>query len=195
MQKICELKNGVQSGFSLMESLVSLLILSLAVLGAAGMQIAALRTSQQSSFQTIALQLAAEAADKMRGVDGAWASDADNPFLQVDFDANSEPILAKPCYGTKADCDAASMAASEIYEIERKVKDYLPKGRIKICPDISPWDMSKNTFQWECSSTAQNSTIAIKIGWLGKSDETGTATTAHEEVLPKAVFLFQSSRG
>src|SRR5690606_15894095 len=58
-------ENG-ENGFSLIEVLVAVFVLAVGVIGAAGMQLAALRTTQQSSFQTRALHLAAEMADYMR---------------------------------------------------------------------------------------------------------------------------------
>jgi len=54
------------NGFSLIEVLIAVFVLALGVIGVAGMQLTAMRTSQQSAFQTTAVELPAEMADKMR---------------------------------------------------------------------------------------------------------------------------------
>ena len=51
---------STEHGFSLIEVLISVFVLAVGVIGAAGMQLTALRTTQQSVFQTKALHLATE---------------------------------------------------------------------------------------------------------------------------------------
>src|SRR2546427_10175686 len=70
-----------QTGFTLIEVLISVLVLALGVIGAAGMQLVAMRTGQQSGAQSLAVQPATEMADKMRAngkqMDQAAASNTD----------------------------------------------------------------------------------------------------------------------
>ena len=90
------------SGFSLVEVLVSLCILSLGVIGAMSLQLSAMRTTQQSGFHNIALLLAADIADQVRysAIAGASMGAGENPLLTLDF-KNSEQVLALPalCWG------------------------------------------------------------------------------------------------
>src|SRR3954468_11288154 len=92
------------AGFSLIEVLVSVLVLAIGVIGAAGMQLTALRTSQQSAFQTAALELAADMADKMRANDSQMRR-TDNYYLSVDFRSGENGAPAAPsamCYSAGA---------------------------------------------------------------------------------------------
>ncbi|MFD2273251.1 type IV pilus modification protein PilV [Undibacterium arcticum] len=57
-------QNRQQGGFTLIEVLISVFVLALGVIGAAGMQLVAMRTGQQSGAQSLAVQLATEMADK-----------------------------------------------------------------------------------------------------------------------------------
>ena len=52
-------RNG-RGGFALGEVLIAILVLGLGVIRAAALQLTAMRTTQQSAFQTAALQLAVE---------------------------------------------------------------------------------------------------------------------------------------
>lgn len=55
-----------QSGFSLLEVLIALLILSIGLLGLAALQTTGLRSNQMASMRTTATQLAYDISDRMR---------------------------------------------------------------------------------------------------------------------------------
>lgn len=55
-----------QSGFSLLEVLIALLILSIGLLGLAALQTAGLRSNQMASMRTLTTQLAYDMSDRMR---------------------------------------------------------------------------------------------------------------------------------
>src|SRR5690242_4814137 len=102
----------MQTGFALTEVLVAVLVLALGVIGAAGMQLSALRAHQQSGMQTAAIELATEMADKMRASKTLLAhSDDGNPYLKVDYQAGlGAPIVpSKFCYGA-SDCSSDDLA-------------------------------------------------------------------------------------
>lgn len=163
-----------ETGFTLIEVMISVFILALGVIGAAGLQLTALRTSQQSAFQTIALELAAEMADKMRANDPQMRA-ADNPYAKLNYssDADAEPTPPSTfCYGANANCSSAALAEFDIYEWERRIKAGLPGGRVTICRDASPWDARTGSFTWSCQGAASNSAaLVIKIGWRGKNPD------------------------
>lgn len=56
-----------QGGFSLVEVLVTIVVLSIGMLGSAGMQTAALQANTQTRHQVVAAALASELAEAMRG--------------------------------------------------------------------------------------------------------------------------------
>src|SRR3569833_120337 len=155
-----------ERGFSLVEVLVSILVLALGVIGAAGMQLTALRTTHQSELQSVALQLAAEMADKMRANDSQMKqSDGDNLFLAVDYRSATDKISALPsksCYAN--DCDAQKLAKFDIHDWERRIRDELPDGRVRICRDTTPWDPLAHAFKWPCDS-GSGAALVIKGGW------------------------------
>lgn len=175
------------NGFSLVEVLVSILILAIGVIGAAGMQLAATRTTQQSALQTVALQLASEMSDKIRANGAAIRGRLENPFLSVDYNSatQGEPVApAKLCFGI--DCSDRDLAAFDVYEWERRVKSELPGGRVRICRDISPWDRGTRSLTWDCSPGDANGTapLVIKLGWQGKNPDGSLVRSGGAEFPP-----------
>ena len=179
-----------RNGFSLIEVLVSVLVLALGVIGAAGMQLTAMRTTQQSEFQTLALQLAAEMADKMRANDSQMKTGGANPFLSVNYQSaiEGEPTApGKLCYASA--CNGEELAEFDIYEWKKRVKAALPGGRVLVCRDSAPWDSAKNALTWNCSAGAgDNASLMIKIGWQGKNPD-GSLIRDAVNVFPPSVAL------
>lgn len=160
-----------QGGFTLIEVLLSILVLAIGVIGSAGMQLTALRTSQQSAFQTAAVALASEIAEKMRANDQLLKrSDSTNPFLQIDYQAAKDALAAPPvdCYAVS--CSADALAEFEIHEWKARLKTALPGARARVCRDSRPWDSAAGAFAWSCTASAgaQGAALVVKIGWQGK---------------------------
>jgi type IV pilus assembly protein PilV len=179
-------------GFSLIEILIAVFVLALGVIGAAGMQLMSLRTTQQSAFQTAALQLASEMADKMRAnASQMKLSDAQNPFLAVNYKSVTDPVPEPPskqCY--TAQCSSDELAGFDIYELQQKVKDMLPAGRVVICRDAHPWDESAKALAWDCDDTGDAS-VVIKLGWQEKAPNGALLKDANQQILPGVALTVQ----
>ena len=164
---------GAYHGFTLIEVLISILVLAIGMFGAAALQLTAIRTTQQSSMHTAALSLASDIADNMRMNDVVMnLDDASNPFLKVaGFDATSplsEP--AKFCNLSSAVCSADELANFDIYEWQWRMQKLLPTGRAVICRDSNPWDTKANRYKWACGATGTGTApITVKIVWQGKN--------------------------
>lgn len=181
------------SGFSLIEVLVSILVLAGGVIGAAGMQLTALRTSQQSAIHSTALRLAADMADRMRANDGRMRqADSENPFLDVDFDATEDELAtpARLCYASA--CNDVELAAFEIHEWQRQIAAALPGGRAVICRDSSPWSDSAGSFDWACDSSAGSSgSLVIKLGWQGKNPDGSLIRDENNQFAPSVALVVE----
>jgi type IV pilus assembly protein PilV len=170
------MKTAPANGFSLIEVLIAVFVLALGVIGAAGMQLAALQTTQQAGFQTSAMHLAAEMADSMRAnMRQMRLDDKDNPYLRVDHDAASTASQQNNCYGADGYCDTQQLAEFEIAEWLQRLDAALPGGRVRICRDAVLWHAENSNFSWTCTdSTSVLAPIVIKIGWREKSSEAKT---------------------
>jgi type IV pilus assembly protein PilV len=172
----------LQKGFTLAEVLASVFLLALGIIGAAGMQLQALRTAQQSGFRTAALLLATEMADVMRMT--LSTSDSQTllkPYLEVDFRSSVHSASPAPnCYFLS--CTAEQFVKFNVEEWKQRIENTLPEGRAKICLDAQASSDDTGQPDWTCSVPASGAVqkagpIVIKIGWREK---THTAT-AHDK--------------
>lgn len=133
-----------QHGFTLVEILVSLLILSIGMLGMASMQLSGLRNSATSSYRTDATQLSYEIVDAMRANNVAVAN---NVFADITIENGDE--LTKPetsCLqattdATVSSCSASDMAAADLYDWITRVRQKLPNASVSIqCNDMDDTD-------------------------------------------------------
>jgi type IV pilus assembly protein PilV len=164
-----------EHGFSLIEILISVFILTVGVIGALGMHLHALRTTQQSSYQTRALHLAIDMADAMRAnVEQMSLADGINPYLQVDYQSSSAKGHSSDlaCYGSNGDCDTQELARFDIDQLLQHIDADFPGGRVRICRDALPWNAAAERFEWNCeiaSSALSIAPLVIKIGWQEKT--------------------------
>ena len=120
-----------KNGFTLIEVLISVFVLALSMIGAAGMQLNAMRTKQQYSFQTIAVQLASEMADNMRAnANQLNQDDSVNTYIiEYNSATDADPTVpGKLCYSTAAICDVAELATFDIYEWKNATRLPCPGG-------------------------------------------------------------------
>ncbi|TCS35703.1 type IV pilus assembly protein PilV [Paucimonas lemoignei] len=185
------MKKHAETGFSLIEVLVSLLVLSVGIIGAASMQLNALRSNQQSGFHSTALQLAIDTADQIRAATVNNDADAANAYLRLDFKSEESVISAHSlCYDVSSACNAVEITDAQIYEIQRRLKSSLPNGRIKVCRDAAPWSDSSNTYQWDCHDAGKSAPIVVKLSWRSPSDHTALPAGGKES--PRLVILVQT---
>lgn len=175
-----------ENGFSLVEVLVSILVLAIGVIGAAGAQLAAQRAVQQTAFQNFAVQLAAEISDAIRTAD-RQGSPAMVFLTQVDYKSgvHDEPVLPhKLCY--MEDCDAEEFLQFEIYEWKKRIRNALPEGRLQICRDPAPAAYGTGeALAWGCGDANDNAApVVIKLGWRSRNQDGSADMSAGEEPLP-----------
>ncbi|WP_165767361.1 type IV pilus modification protein PilV [Parendozoicomonas haliclonae] len=124
-----------QSGFNLIENLVTLFILTVGLLGVAGMQAMALKTQQTSHHYDKALALAQNMADRMRANQEAALA---GYYSLNTTNVRNYPIEAQAaCYTTEG-CNPEQMAVNDMYEWHEAVMRTLPSGDSYICQDSTP---------------------------------------------------------
>lgn len=154
-----------EAGFSLIEVLVAIVILSIGVLGAVGLQAAALKSNHEVRQQVLAVAMAKELAEKLRGNHAVaiLPTAASNPYL-TDTTLSAAPTApASNCFNTTACAnDAAAVAQWDMYDWQQRLFGALPSARIRICMDASPFDASGKP-QWTCSDTGD--VLVLKLAW------------------------------
>lgn len=179
------------AGFSLIEVLVAVFVLAIGVIGAGGMQLTAMRSGTQSAFQSSAVQLAGELADKMRANSTSMKQgSADNPYLNIDFQGSPEAAAApsKFCYAEA--CNSRELAQFDIHQWQRRLAAALPNARALVCRDAEPWNSAAQSFTWDCSG-AGNSSLVIKIGWQGKHADGSLIRDDAKQFPPSVAFVVE----
>jgi type IV pilus assembly protein PilV len=177
-------RSAYSDGFSLVEVLVSMVVLTFGLLGMVGMQAASLKANREARVQSAAISLARELADMIRGNKAIGILTTNNPYLG---DFNSAPLAAAaPSYclsvrSTTTCANATAVANAEMTEWLARLDAELPGARVMSCLDNSPYD-SDGLPEWACTSGA-NAVVVIKIGWTkGSTDKTKTGGAAFEKV-------------
>jgi type IV pilus assembly protein PilV len=194
-------------GFSLIEVMVSMLILAFSVLGIVGLQVAAMRSNQFASNSATSVSIVRDYIEMMQAnpslqVSGSTASifnGAVTVTINISQDSNSIGSAPTDCKGTTADCDPSKLAQFQIYEWLQRSKASLPAGRVKVCHDDAYIDTTTKLYTWTCSNTGE--LLVIKVGWENKIDRksNGTAVdTALDDGVdrPKmAIVVFGNQKG
>lgn len=172
------------NGFSLIEVLVSILIISVGVLGLIAMQARAIQYTQDSAQRNTAAMLAEDLIEMIRSNRGAVLSPngvvlSSSNYYKPASSAFSSSLVAN-CRNTTG-CSPEELAADQLTHWVRQVRNSLPvddatltEGFI-ICRDSSP-----------ASAGCDNSGRAIKIrlAWLSRTTE----NTAEAETASKREF-------
>ena len=143
-------------GTTLIEVLISLLILSVGILGMAGLQVVSLRNAQSAEHRTRVNILAADVAERL------LANSASASALVQEPGAG---LLSASCL-TTAGCSEAAMVLHDLAEWGTAVRDGLPAGQGVVCLDSSPEDGIPEAPA--CDGVGR--TAAVKTWWDDKRD-------------------------
>ncbi|WP_431130795.1 type IV pilus modification protein PilV [Variovorax paradoxus] len=158
------------AGFSLVEVLVSVAVLSIGLLGAVGMLLAAVRAGKEAATFNAAVGLVRDLSEKVRMNPGVSAGNgAANTYL-IEHSADSAAVSPAigGCAAPGATCDAAGLAAWDVDEWTRRVAKALPGVRVRVCFDDKPWNAAAGEFAWRCSQSGRS--LVAKLGWASHAD-------------------------
>jgi type IV pilus assembly protein PilV len=116
------LRNG-QQGFSLVEVLITLVIMSIGMLGIAGLYVQSMQAGRTSMFRHHAVTLAGDVADRIRA----------NPNAGAAYEAADGADSS--CVNGGVNCNAGQMAGHDILLWQDQADDSLPGGQVGIVFD------------------------------------------------------------
>ena len=185
-----------QRGFSLLEALVSIVVLSFGLLGVAGLQAASLKYSRDARNQSVAVNLAREMAEMIRS-NARVSGKANNPYLSYLTDDDGKALTASAAEAavgainvtgtTDAFTDQAGeepgtgLAKAQVKDWAYRVDQLLPGAYVAVCKDKEPYDKTGDHIgapHWAC--TGDGDIIAIKIGWE-REDTAGAIKVGYDE--------------
>lgn len=141
-----------QHGFSLVEVLIALIIMSVGMLGIAGLYVQSMQAGRTSLFSHHAVTLAGDVADRIRA----------NPTAGLAYAA---PVGANNnCVGGGTDCNVAEMAANDIDIWQTEADNVLPNGQVTVVYDdtVAP-PTYEITVSWSEPGEVRDYTITIPV--------------------------------
>lgn len=139
-----------QSGFTLLEVMIALVIFSIGLLGLAGLQAGGLRSNTQAQFRTVATIQVYDMAERIRA----------NPRGVADGDYNAfddASPTAEDCIS--AACTAAEMATYDYYEWVTNTQKVLPSGHGTVSSNVvNGVRLFTITVMWDEERTGVNGT-------------------------------------
>jgi len=119
-----------QAGATLIEVLVTMLLLSFAMLAMANMHAMSLKYVKMAEFRGIATGLALDLADRMRANSGGGYT------FTTTYDANGAATTVPTC-SNAALCTPAEIAAIDLAEVRNAARLILPGGGVRIEVDAA----------------------------------------------------------
>lgn len=156
-------------GFTMIELLIAVVVLSIGLLGLAALQAQALRNNQSSYHRTQATILAYDMIDRARA--NRQGLDAGNYHLPAATGVTG-------CTATGG-CSPAEMSTNDMFEWNQLVGQHLPGGEGVVCRDGTPDDGS-DAGSPACDD-AVNANHVIKLWW--DDDGSGLPFDAEERII------------
>ena len=122
-----------QSGVGMVEILIALLVLAIGVLGYAGLQLNALKSSEEAHLRATATFIARDALERILANPGSRAEylDSDN-WNENASDAGGAPDNQNACVSQA--CSSGDMADWDIEMLTWQAANTMPAGRIVVPP-------------------------------------------------------------
>jgi type IV pilus assembly protein PilV len=138
-------------GFTLVEVLIALIILSIGMLGIAGLYVHSMQAGRTSLFRHHAVTLAGDIADRIRA----------NPRAAGTYALAG---VNNNCVAGGVDCTPDEMAQNDIFLWEQQAADTLPTGTVTIVFNNAPVPPTYQiTVQWNEPGQVLSYTITIPV--------------------------------
>ena len=166
------------AGFTIIEVAIAMLVLAVGLLGVAGLQATGMQSTYQSHQRSVAMTQARDLADRMRA----------NPtgMLIGEYLKSIPAAWPSPdCESTGSTCDAAQLAASDLYKWASMNGELLPSGQGSVtCNDLVPATAALLESGSDCMITVRWDGDKTGASGLGCSGSSSDLTCLQLRVIP-----------
>lgn len=160
------------AGYVLVESLVTVLIFAIGLLGVIGLQTVALSSTSISNQRSDATVLAVDMADRMRANRGAADGISGEGYdVAVPVNNGCRQVYAATMIATPMACTPAQLAADDLQDWQDEVRQALPGGRGAVCIDSTPNDGAAGA----PACDGFGNSYAVKVFWNQRATREATA--------------------
>ena len=124
-QRPMRLNMRADSGASLLEVLIAIVIMSFGLLALAGMTTAGLQYSKMAQFQTIGVQLALDISDRMRANSEGFKL---NSYNKTTVYSSSVAAIEVPACAVATACTSAEIASIDLAQWRNSLRQSMPGG-------------------------------------------------------------------
>lgn len=166
-----------QSGFSLVEALVAIVVMAFGLLAVVGVQMEALRGNQQTAQMATAASLIRDYQEMLTATPSIAASATTSKVVSIVKNNYITYGGAAECKGTGATCSNTQFADFQVQEWINRVTQSLPGGQVSVCFDTAYKETSGagiGLYKWDCNNTGD--VMVVKIGWTVKLSRTSDGT-------------------
>ncbi len=144
-------------GFTLIEVLIAMVILSVGMLGIAGLYVTSMQAGRTSILRHNAVTLAGDVADRIRA----------NPRAAASY-ALADTGSPSACVAAATNCSRDEMAANDIYLWNQQARDTMPNGNVAVVFNngVAP-PTYQITVSWTEPGESPNPSYSITIPVLG----------------------------
>jgi type IV pilus assembly protein PilV len=157
-----------QFGVSMIEVLVTIVIVAIGALGLAAMQLTSAKYNKEAHVRSIATLLAVELADRMRA--NLKGVKAGNYARNMGYDAAKAAAVAAPGCGTSSDCTASTLAQLDLANWLAAILAGLPQGTGAVVPVADNGSVYNIVLMWkekslvDSGATDPDCTLSPAIG-------------------------------
>jgi len=147
-----------ESGFTMVETLVALVVLAIGLLGIAALYLNSLQAGRTAIYRTQAVNLAADLADRIRvnrTATAAYGSAFATAFAEV------------PACFTTGGCTAAQLASSDLSRWKASLAQLLPngQGQVVVTPPVAPGDPTNYVVTVQWAEVGEVAPVTFQIGF------------------------------
>ncbi len=152
------LRRPAQSGFTMVEVLVALVVLSIGLLGIAGLLLKSLQSGRTATYRTQAVNLAADLADRIR-----MNRTATNGYGTLFADVE---VGVPACDGTGG-CSDVELASTDLSRWKATLAQVLPggQGQVVVTPPVGTGEPSNYVITVQWTEVGELNAVTFQIGF------------------------------
>jgi len=170
-----------EQGFTLLEVLIAIVIVSIGLLGVAAMQASTLKNAGSSKYRSAAITLTSDMADRLRAnlegvMDGNYA--VGTGYNRPRTALNDAAYVTFDTACRSSGCLPTAMVLDDLATWQERLASSLPRGTGVVCIDsgsLGPASFDGTTIVPQCDGLG--TMFAIKVFWLDNRSETAPDST------------------